>query len=113
MAINRFYNKTASIERMVVTQAVEATEETEAIPYKQERAVVTTIQGHLQQASAELAERLGIAMTQGFVFWCSINSDVKIGDVAVINEKNYTVIGVQVNDYGFNAHCEVILQYNG
>lgn len=118
MAIMRFFNKTATVSRMVVTpaqDAIPATEETPAVPavmYKQERAETGDITGHLQQASAELAEEMGIKRTLAYLFWCSINADIKIDDTLEIDDINYTVVGVQSNDYGVNQHCECVLRLN-
>lgn len=99
--INRLFTTTFSIQRP------EWSEDSAGL------ATVETFKGHLQQARPELAQQLGLALTKTFTIWCASDADVQEGDTLTSGDDTYSVRAVQTNNYGQNAHKELIAEKNG
>lgn len=71
---------------------------------------VATFMGHLQQASSELAQNYGMAVSKTFVVWCSLDSNVKVGDKLEETVNSYFVKESSIRAVGNNQHLELILE---
>lgn len=100
--INNFYNKS-----FLVLRDVWKTDEDENEYTEQEE--IGTVQGHLQQANQEMIERFGLNFQTSYSLWCDVNSDIKISDQLENEDYKFTVRAIQINDYGFNPHLEILL----
>ena len=101
MSIAKFFNKTLTISRMV--WANESSSES----------VITTFSGHLQQASAELAESLGLSFTKTFSLWCDKSIEVKEQDSLSDGTYTYLVRAINSRNYSLssnNEHLQLILE---
>jgi hypothetical protein len=104
--ISRFFTTLAKVYRQSATQP----DEDEKIVYSQSETQEANIYGHLEPASAELAEGFALQRNRAFNFWCATTSDIKIGDKLVIDTVNYKVVGILDYTYGHNKHKECVLQ---
>lgn len=95
--INKRYNTTFSNQRMVWYD--EYTELQEA----------SSFNGHIQQASAELSESLGLTYTKAYVIWCSLNAPVEIGD-QLTSGKTYIVRAIKDLLVGNNKHKQLYVE---
>lgn len=75
-----------------------------------ELVTIGTFLGHLQQASAQLAENLGLNMTKTFTIWCPVDTHVIEGDSIETYEAIYTVRAIQKNNTGVNQHLEIVVE---
>jgi hypothetical protein len=75
-----------------------------------EEQIVETFSGHIQQATIELAQGLGISFTKAFTIWCPINTDVKEGDVLYTSAAAYSVRAKRENNIGDNRHIELTVE---
>ncbi len=75
-----------------------------------EKSLIGTYNGHLQQATPELAQQLGLKYTNTFTLWCDVLTDIQESDDVLISSVKYTVSAIQKNLVGINQHLEVILQ---
>jgi len=98
MSIDRFYNKTFTIKRMVWTGNVSAESST------------GSFSGHIQQARPEVAQQLSMVYTKSFIVWCDESIDVQEGDTLTEGSNTYSVKAVQSNIYGENQHKELIVE---
>lgn len=98
MSIERFFDKTFTVKRMVWSgdSSGEVSQ--------------TSITGHLQQAAPELLQSLGLAFTRAFSIWCAVGSNVEEGDTLTCSGETYSVKAVMVRDYGENQHLQLIVQ---
>lgn len=75
-----------------------------------ERSLIGTYNGHLQQATPELAQQLGLKFTNTFTLWCGVLTDIQESDEVWVGSTKYAVSAIQKNLVGINQHLEVILQ---
>jgi hypothetical protein len=101
--IEKFFTTTFEVNR-----AVWKTDE--SLNQYSELSTVGTFLGHLQQASAFLAENLGLNMTKTFTIWCPVDTDVLEGDSIETYEAIYTVRAIQKNNTGVNTHLEIVVE---
>jgi hypothetical protein len=73
-------------------------------------AAVTTFKGHIQQASAELVENLGLSLTKSFTVWCLPSVNVKAGDTITDGSRSFSVRAVMANVIGAHAHFELVVE---
>lgn len=71
-----------------------------------------TFLGHLQQATPEHAQALGLAFGKTFTVWCAVGTDVEAGDTLTVASGNfagtYNVKNVMQNcAVGSNQHLEL------
>jgi len=96
--ISKRYNTTFTNERMVwYDEASELEEE-------------TAFTGHLQQAGAELSESLGLTFTKAYVVWCSLNTDVEVGDQIGAIGKTFIVRAIKDLLVGNNKHKQLYVE---
>lgn len=79
-AIASWFNRTFAVRRSV--WGVDG----DLNPNSEEQEV-STLQGHLQQAQAELVQDLNLSMTKAFTIWCPPDSNVILGD-RLINQQH-------------------------
>jgi hypothetical protein len=72
--------------------------------------LVTTFNGHIQQASAELIEHLGLSFTKSFTVWCLPTVNVKPGDTITDGTRSFSVRAVMANVIGAHAHFELVVE---
>lgn len=103
--INDFYTTLFTVKRL---------EWTEDEDYNQYSVIasVGSFSGHIQQASPELTQSLGLSFSKTFTIWCAVDEDVEEGDVLDSAEGEYLVKAVQKNNLGANAHLELVVEYN-
>jgi hypothetical protein len=75
-----------------------------------EEAEATAFSGHVQQASMELAQSLGLRFTKTFTVWCSLTTDVAEGDSLSDGTYTYHVKAKQSFENGQNAHLELVCE---
>lgn len=101
MSISRFFTKTFTVSRMVWTDNKSAMGE------------VGTFLGHLQQASTQLTQELGLAFGTAYTLWCPVGTDIEREDTIAYGGYKYSVRGINERNYlGANKHLEIILQRN-
>ena len=100
LSINRFYTTSFSNKRMVYASN------------KSSLVLVGIFSGHIQQASAELAEQMNMVFTKTFSIWCDETTDIQEGDDVLEGSNTYSVKAVQLNNIGDNAHLEIIAEKN-
>lgn len=97
--IDRFFTTTFTVKRMVWYE--ESGELQDAISFS----------GHIQQATMELVQSLGLSLTNAFTLWCSPTVDLQIGDQVASGGKYYSVKALNTRDYaGVNKHIEAIIE---
>lgn len=101
--IEKFYTTTFEVNR-----AVWKTDE--ALNQYSELSTVGTFLGHIQQASAQLVQNLGLNLTKTFTIWTYVDTDVIEGDSIETFEAIYTVRAIQKNDTGANQHLEIVVE---
>ena len=79
---------------------------------KSSLATVGTFNGHLQQATPELAEQLSMVFTKTFTVWCDELTDIQEGDEVLEGSNKYSVKAVQLNTVGYNKHLELVIEKN-
>lgn len=100
MSIERFYTTTFSVKRM------EWANESAA------EVVQGTFLGHLQQATPEHVQSMGLAFGKTFTIWCAVGTDVEGGDTLTVSSGHfagtYNVKNVMQNAaVGSNQHLEL------
>jgi len=100
--ISRFYTTTFTVKRQSYTGN------------KSELATVGTFDGHIQQATAEMEEFIGINWAHAFTVWCDDSVDVREGDqLTDPNGETYEVKLKQENlARGDNKHFELTVERN-
>ncbi len=96
--IGKKYNTTFTNERMIWYD--ESAELEEAVAFK----------GHLQQASAELSESVGLTFTKAYVIWCSLNTSIEVGDQIKANNKTFVVKSIKDLLVGNNKHKQLYVE---
>lgn len=99
--IKRLFTESIAVTRMVWTGNSSS------------QSSIGSFNGHIQQASPELAETLGETWSQVFSIWCDLGTDVEEGDKLVVAFGNYAdtyyVQQIQKNATGINAHLELVV----
>lgn len=75
-----------------------------------ERTVVSSFNGFVEQANAELIARLKLSYTKAYVILCPIGTDVLEGDVVIAEGKRYSVHAKQENTIGQNPHIHLVAE---
>ncbi len=101
MTISRFYNREAEIRRYAYVDGV--TQDSEG----------DTFACHIQQASPEETEQIGMRFTEAYKMWCPLNTDIQKGDDVICENSLYKVGGIMERNYGKNQHLEVFMEYKG
>ena len=102
--ISRFYTQTGTIKRLQWTVDDDNNDIAEEV-------AGDNIKGHLQQASAELISNLADRYTISHIYWCDVDSEVRVGDVIEIGVERFGVRGIQDNSFvGTNKHLELQLE---
>lgn len=96
--INRFFTTLFTNKRMVWYE--EAGEEQTSI----------TFYGHIQQASPDLAQSLGMTYTKTFIIWCPLATNVSVGDNLVNGSYTYSVKSIIERSVGTNTHLELVVE---
>lgn len=92
------YDKTATVTRLAYTSG------------KGTYSTVATITGHLQQASANIQQQTAQMYTISHLFWTDTTANVNVNDKITIDTVDYSVKGIQMNDYGQNKHKELHIE---
>jgi len=101
--ISRNYTTTFTIQRNVWTTADGYSSSA--------LGTIGTFKGHIQQASPEMVENLGLNFTVPYIAWCDPSTSVKLGDTLVVGTNRYDVRLIQDNSFiGANKHLELILE---
>ena len=69
-----------------------------------------SFKGHLQQATAELAQSIGTTFTKTYSLWCPYNTDVQQGDKLTSGSDIYMVRAIITRLVGSNKHLELIVE---
>lgn len=102
--ISRFFTKTFTVYRLGWTEDEEDNE------YSEEE-LIGTFTGHLQQASPEITQNLGLNFGTTFTVWCNPSANVQLGDKIVHDEVIYDVRLIQNNsNVGTNTHLELVIE---
>lgn len=97
--ISRFYTTTFTVYRQVY------------VGNKSSLSSIGTFDGHIQQASPEIAEFIGISFSKAFTVWCDESEDVQESDVIEDGATQYIVRAKQNNvAAGDNKHLQLIVQ---
>lgn len=73
-------------------------------------AEVAQFMGHIQQASADLVESLGLTFTKSFSIWCPVDTNLEEGDILETVQGNYSVKAIKKFDIGSNKHIQAVVQ---
>jgi len=92
----------------VIKRASWATDEDDN-PYSEE-VEVGQFMGHIQQASADLVQNLGMTLTSAFSVWCPLDSGIKAGDTLSSVGGVYSVKAIQKYEIGGNKHIEAVVR---
>ena len=102
MSIEKYFTTSFIVCRM---------QEDEDVVWGLEESEIDTFYGHIQQLNEEFIENLSNVYTLSHRVWCSLDTDIKVGDrikngnifynVKAINERNYA---------GGNKHLEVFVE---
>lgn len=103
MSIANFYTTTFTVRRMEWDQDESGNDIAE-------EADVSSFQGHIQQASMELAQHLGLSFTKTFTVWCPLNTDIAEGDTFSDGAYTYSIRAIQSFENGRDAHLELVCQ---
>jgi len=85
------------------------TTDIEQNPYS-EQEVVGQFNGHIQQASPEYAESLGLAFYKAYAIWCPLNTDIIEGDTLESDIGTFAVRAIMVYMVGTNKHLELVAE---
>jgi hypothetical protein len=96
--IAKNYNTTFTNERMVWYDEYAELDDT------------ASLNGHLQQASAELSESLGLTFTKAYVVWCGLNTAVEVGDQITADSTTYIVRAIKDLLVGNNKHKQLYVE---
>lgn len=98
--INRFFNTTFTIKRMVWSG--ESSSEVDQ----------TSCSGHIQQARMDMIRNTAMSFTRSFTIWLPIGTNIQIGDT--IDDGNYTYSIKEINqrNYGREQHLQVLAEKN-
>jgi len=104
MGIQEYFNVAFTISRQVWSNESSSEQ------------VETSFNGHLQQATAELVEDLGLSFTKSFSLWCDKDTNIVKGDKITDSDSNtYLVRAVMSRNYNLsrmNEHLQVIVEKN-
>lgn len=100
MSIDRFFDETIVIRRFKTLSG-----------NKKIYQATATVEAHIQEASPDARQVLGILEERAWVAWMPIESEIEEGDrVYGADGKVYQVREKTIKDYGINQHTEVLLQ---
>lgn len=66
--------------------------------------------GHIQQASAQLTQSLGLTFTKAYVIWCPLDTDVVAGDIIEADGISYNVKAIKDLLVGINKHKQLFVE---
>lgn len=66
--------------------------------------------GHIQQMTAELTQSLGLTFTKAYTIWCSLDTDVAVGDELESGGYKYTVRAIKDLLVGNNKHKQLFVE---
>ena len=100
MGITRFFDESIVIRRLkTVSGSRKAFQAT------------ATVEAHVQEASPEARQALGILEERAWVAWMPEDAEIEEGDrVEGADGKIYNVREITLKDYGINRHKEVLLE---
>lgn len=98
MSIERFYNTTFTVKRMVYT-ANKAAQQSAG-----------TFVGYVQQLAQEKVAQMAGALKVSHSIWCPVATDVKLGDVLEVGTDKYAVRAIQNNNTGGNQHLQLLVE---
>jgi hypothetical protein len=101
MSIASYFTKTFTVNRMVWNN--ESSSEVSQSSFK----------GHLQQASAELSESLGLSFTKTFKIWCDDSVNIQEQDSITDGSFTFVVRAINYRNYNLfstNQHKEIIIE---
>lgn len=78
-----------------------------------EEAEIGQFMGHIQEASAEFSQSLGMTLTKPETVWCGILENVKAGDTLESVDGVYSVKGLRRFDLGGNQHLQLVVEKSG
>lgn len=100
MSISRFFDESVVIRRMRTVSGNKKSYQSTA-----------TVEAHIQEASPEARQLLGILEERAWVAWMAIDTEIEEGDRAYGEDgKVYQVREITIKDYGINQHKEVLLE---
>lgn len=100
MDIRRFFDRDVIIARLRNTSGI-----------KRAMSTTATVDGHIQNLSNDIAQKLGIVEEEVWRGWFDEDSDIKVGDKLTdqLTGVEYRVRMIIRRQYGINQHKEVIL----
>lgn len=100
MSISRFFFESIIIRRLKTVTGNQKSFQSTA-----------TVEAHIQEASPEARQILGILEERAWVAWMDVEAEIEEGDrVHGADGKIYQVREITIKDYGINQHKEVLLQ---
>lgn len=75
-----------------------------------EEEVITTFSGHIQQASAELAQNLALSFSKTYSVWCPVSTNILEGDTITTTTQIFSVRAIIDNAIGDNKHKQLVVQ---
>lgn len=100
MSIDRFFDENIIIRRLKTISG-----------NKKAYQATATVEAHIQEASPEARQMLGIVEERAWVAWMAVDAEIEEGDrVFGADGKVYQVREITTKDYGINQHREVLLE---